>query len=51
MIDRAKARCLVCGAIIMLDINGDWHCPVCGAYDWNGHVEWLEESEEDITNG
>lgn len=40
--DLLKARCLVCGATFYLDINGDWHCPVCGAYDGNGHIEWLE---------
>lgn len=39
--DIAKAKCLVCGFIIKLDVNGDWHCPVCGAYDGNGHIEWL----------
>lgn len=46
MNDLCKARCLVCGAVIMLDLNGDWHCPVCGAYDGNGLIEWLEEGEE-----
>ena len=49
MTDKRKARCLVCGAVFMLDANGDWRCPVCGAYDGNGHIEWLEESE--VTNG
>ena len=46
MTDKRKARCLVCGAVFMLDANGDWRCPVCGAYDGNGHIEWLEEENE-----
>lgn len=47
----SKARCMVCGAIIWLDLNGDWHCPVCGAYDGNGHIEWLEEEYTFYGNG
>ena len=43
----SKARCFVCGSIIRLDPNGDWHCPVCGAYDGNGHIEWLDGEEVD----
>ena len=46
MTDKAKAQCLVCGSIFTLDLNGDWHCPACGAYDGNGHIEWLENSNE-----
>ena len=42
---KIKAKCLVCGATFYLDINGDWHCPVCGAYDGNGHIEWLDGTE------
>ena len=47
MNDLCKARCLVCGAVILLDLNGDWHCPACGAYDGNGLIEWLEEEVAD----
>lgn len=42
-----KAKCLACGATITLDVNGDWHCPVCGAYDGNGLIEWLDEEVAD----
>ena len=49
MNELCKARCLACGAVIVLDINGDWRCPACGAYDGNGHIEWIEEGE--IKNG
>lgn len=45
MNELCKARCLACGAVIVLDINGDWRCPACGAYDGNGHIEWIEEGE------
>jgi len=46
MSDEAKARCLVCGSIFTLDLNDDWHCPACGAYDGNGHIEWLETDKK-----
>ena len=44
------ARCLICGASFRLDLNGDWRCPACEAYDGNGHIEWLEEGEDGREN-
>lgn len=44
------ARCLICGAVFRLDLNGDWHCPACGAYEGNGHIEWLEGDEDGREN-
>ena len=50
MSELAKARCLVCGGTFYLDVNVDWHCPLCGAYDGNGHIEWLTKTDGEEGN-
>jgi len=42
--DSVPVRCTACGKAFLLDEEGGWSCPACGAYDGDHYIEWLTNS-------